>query len=135
MTAKLTRAILDVGIVTDDGAATLAFFCDLLGFSEIGEMPFPGVGLVRRLACGETVVRVFEPAKPPARLASTEGFAHETGLRYLTLHVSNIEELVNQAVMAGYPNPVPVRILRPGTFAAQISDGRGITVELMQIEE
>src|SRR4051812_33430454 len=100
MPAKLAKPILDVGMVTDDGKAALAFFRDLLGFAEAGEVPFPGLGVVRRLACGETIFRILDLEKPPASQASTAGFTEQTGLRYLTLQVSNLDELVAEAVQA-----------------------------------
>lgn len=134
MPAKIAKGILDVGMVTDDGQAALAFFRDLLGFTEAGEVPFPGLGTVRRLSCGETIFRILDLEKAPPSRANTAAFTDQTGLRYLTLHVSNLDELVAEAVRAGYPNPVPPRVLRPGVRVAQITDGRGITVELMQSE-
>lgn len=134
MPARIAKPVLDVGMVTDDGKAALAFFRDLLGFTEAGEVPFPGIGTVRRLSCGDTTFRILELEKPAPSRASTAAFTDQTGLRYLTLHVSNLDELVAEAVQAGYPNPVPPRVLRPGVRVAQITDGRGITVELMQSE-
>ena len=132
MPAKLAKPVLDVGMVTDDGAAALAFFRDLLGFTEAGEVVFPGMGVVRRLACGETTFRILDLEKPAPEHASIGPFADQTGLRYLTLQVTNLDELVEEAVRAGYPNPVPPRELRPGVRVEQISDGKGIFVELMQ---
>jgi catechol 2,3-dioxygenase-like lactoylglutathione lyase family enzyme len=132
MPAKLAKPVLDVGMVTDDGPAALAFFRDLLGFAEAGEVAFPGMGVVRRLTCGETTFRILDLEKPAPEHASTGPFADQTGLRYLTLQVTNLDEVVEEAVRAGYPNPVPPRELRPGVRVAQISDGKGIFVELMQ---
>ena len=134
MPAILTKPVMDVGMVTDDAAASLAFFRDLLGFAPAGAVPVPGIGTVHRLACGDTMFRIFERETAAPVRANDGDFAQETGLRYLTLEVSNLDELVEAAVCAGYPNPVPPRALRPGVRVAQISDGRGITVELMQHE-
>ncbi|SNS16087.1 Glyoxalase/Bleomycin resistance protein/Dioxygenase superfamily protein [Sphingomonas laterariae] len=133
MPAKLTKFVLDIGMVTDDAPAALAFFRDLLGFTEAGSVPFPGVGTVRRLSCGETTFRILELERAAPAQAHAGAFTDQTGLRYLTLEVANLDELVAEAVGAGYPNPVPPRELRPGVRVAQIGDGRGITVELMQI--
>ena len=135
MAAKLAKNCLDVGLVTADGDRALAFYRDLLGFAEDGEVPFPGIGLVRRLRCGDSVFRILVLEKPPAHLASTDGFAAQSGLRYLTLTVSNLEEVAAAAKAAGYNVPVPPRPLRPGVTVAQIEDGLGTAVELMQMAE
>jgi catechol 2,3-dioxygenase-like lactoylglutathione lyase family enzyme len=132
MTARLAKPALDAGIVTTDGDVALRFYRDLLGFPEDGEVPFPGVGVVKRLKCGDSILRILVLEKAPPHRASTEGFASETGLRYLTLTVENLEEVVAAVAAAGFPVPVPPRPLRPGVTVAQIEDGLGTTVELMQ---
>jgi len=135
MAARLAKPALDVGLVTTDGDAALRFYRDLLGFPEDGEVPFPGIGLVRRLRCGDSIFRILVLEKAPPHFASVSGFASQTGLRYLTLTISNLEEVVAAARAAGYPVPVPPRALRPGVMVAQIEDGLGTAIELMQMTE
>ena len=135
MAAHLARPQLDVGLVTNDGEAALKFFRDLLGFKDAGEVRFPGVGLIRRLSCGDSIFRIVVPENPVAHEAVPGSYDAQTGLRYITLTVTNLEEVVRQAEAAGYPVPVPPLTTRPGVRAAQISDGRGVTVELTQIDE
>ena len=64
MAAHLAKPQLDVGLVTNDEAAALKFFRDLLGFEDAGEVVLPGVGLIRRLSCGNSVFRIVVPEKP-----------------------------------------------------------------------
>lgn len=135
MAAHLAKPQLDVGLVTNDEAAALKFFRDLLGFEEAGEVRFPGVGLIRRLSCGNSIFRIVVPENPAAHEAVSGSYDVQTGLRYITLTVTNLDELVGQAEAAGYPVPVRPLTIRPGVKAAQISDGRGVTVELTQIDE
>ena len=135
MAAHLAKPQLDVGLVTNDEAAALKFFRDLLGFEDAGEVVLPGVGLIRRLSCGNSVFRIVVPEKPVEQEAVAGSYDAQTGLRYLTLTVTNLEQLVRQAQDAGYPVPVAPLTTRPGVRVAQISDGRGVTVELMQIDE
>lgn len=135
MTARLGKPRIDVGMVTTDLAGALRFYRDLLGFTEAGELDLPGICHIRRLQCGETIFRIVVPAHPPERQAHVGGYDAETGLRYLTLTVTNLEEIVAAAAAAGYPVPHPPRQLRPGTVAAQIADGQGITIELMQVDQ
>ena len=134
MPAQLTKAALDVGLVTSNAQLAMRFYRDLLGFTEDGEVQFPGLGIVRRLRCGDSIVRIVDLERPAAATASTDGFAAQTGLRYITLTVSNLQEIVDAAAAAGFPVPVPPRQLRPGVRVAQIEDGQGTAVELMQID-
>jgi catechol 2,3-dioxygenase-like lactoylglutathione lyase family enzyme len=134
MAAILTKPALDVGLVTAEGEKALAFYRDLLGFPPDGEVPFPGLGVVKRFRCGESIFRILVLEKPPAAEASTAGFATQSGLRYITLTVANLDELVEAARAAGYKVPVAPRELRPGVRVAQIEDGLGTAIELMQTE-
>ena len=134
MGVKLAKQALDVGLVTADGDKALHFYRDLLGLPEDGEVQFPGLGLIKRLRCGDSILRILILDKAPDRFASTAGFASETGLRYLTLTVSNLHEIVALVQAAGFAVPVPPRQLRPGVMVAQIEDGQGVAVELMQNE-
>jgi lactoylglutathione lyase len=134
MPAQLTKAALDVGLVTVNGELALRFYRDLLGFTEDGEVQFPGLGVVKRLRCGESIFRILVLEQAPAATASTDGFAAQTGLRYITLTVGNLQEIVDAVSAAGFPVPVPPRPLRPGVRVAQIEDGQGTAVELMQID-
>ena len=132
MSAILEKAWPDAGIVTTDLAAAHRFYGELLGLPVVGEVEFPQVGFIRRYAVGDSVLRVFVPETPPAAEGSREGFASQTGIRYLTLYVSNLEGLVAAAEQAGFKVPVPVRELRPGVQVAQVEDADGNTVELTQ---
>lgn len=132
MAITLTKPALDAGIVTNDGAAALRFYRDLLGLPEAGEVNFPGLGVIKRLQVGESILRLVILEQPAAQRASTDGFAAQTGLRYLTLTIANLHEVVAAVQAAGYPVPTPPRELRPGTWVAQIEDGLGTAVELMQ---
>lgn len=133
MPVELTKPSLDVGLVTADGEAALRFYRDLLGLPEDGEVKFPGLGLVKRLRCGQSTLRILILEKAPPHKASTAGFASQSGLRYLTLTVANLDAVVADVQAAGYPVPVPPRELRPGVRVAQIEDGQGTAIELMQV--
>jgi lactoylglutathione lyase len=130
---ELTKPVLDAGLVTADGDAALRFYRDLLGLPEDGEVQFPGLGRVKRLKCGNSTLRILILEKAPAHSASTAGFASQTGLRYLTLTVAHLDAIVAEVQAAGYPVPVPPRELRPGVRVAQIEDGQGTAIELMQV--
>ena len=131
MAAQLAQPHIDVGIVTNDRDGALAFWNGLLGFPVEGEVSFPGMTIVR-LKVGNAILRLCIPDAQVARKADCGAFDAETGLRYLTLAVANLDAVVDAARAAGFPIPVPPRDVRPGVRAAQIQDGQGVTVELME---
>jgi predicted enzyme related to lactoylglutathione lyase len=132
MAAKLAVPHIDVGIVTDDREAALAFWSHYMGFPVQGEVSFPGLTVIR-LQVGDAILRLCVKDEPVARKACAGGFDEETGLRYLTLTVHNLDELVAGAAARGYPVPYPPREIRPGHRVAQVQDGQGVTVELVEI--
>lgn len=132
MALRLQKAVLDAGIVTTDLESAARFYGEVLGLPLAGEITIPGSGLIRRYAVGESTLRVFVPEVAPARKGSRDGFASQTGIRYLTLAIANLEETVAAVAAAGFKVAVPVRLLRPGVRVAQVEDADGNAVELMQ---
>ena len=131
MAVELAIPHIDAGIVTNDRAAALAFWHETLGFPVEGEISFPGLTIVR-LKVGETTLRLCIPDTAAPHLAHPGPFDQQTGLRYLTLAVRNLDAILEKVAAKGYPIPYPAREIRPGTRAAQIQDGAGVTVELME---
>ncbi|MBP8926436.1 MAG: VOC family protein [Pseudomonadales bacterium] len=132
MAVKLQKAALDAGIVTVDGDRAAHFYGEVLGLPQAGEVQLPGIGLVRRYAIGDSTLRVFVPQARPQREGSRDGMASQTGIRYLTLMISNLDEAVAAIAAAGYKVPVAIRVLRPGVRVAQVEDADGNAIELMQ---
>jgi len=132
MAMQLQKSALDAGIVTRDLERAARFYGDVLGLPLAGEISMPGIGLVRRYAVGESTLRIFVPEVPPAHEDRREGFAGRTGIRYLTLAIANLEETVAAVAAAGFKVPMAPKQLRPGVRVAQIEDGDGNTLELMQ---
>lgn len=131
MPAELANPHFDAGIVTNDRSGALAFWNGLLGFPIEGEVSFHGLTIVR-LKVGAAILRLCIPDAEVAQKAATGGFDAETGLRYLTIGVRNLDAVVAEAAAAGYPVPYPPREARPGHRTAQIQDGQGVTVELFE---
>ena len=75
MAAKLQKQAIDVGLVTAEGDKAVAFYHGLLGFAPDGEVPFPGLGVVKRFRCGDSVFRILALEKPPASEANRDAFA------------------------------------------------------------
>ena len=131
MGATLSAPHVDVGIVVDDRERAMVFWSDFLGFPVDGEVSFPGMTIIR-LKAGNAVIRLCVKDEAVARQADAGAFDAETGLRYLTLSVRNLDEIVEEALALGYPVPFSPREIRPGHRVAQIQDGRGVTVECVE---
>ena len=131
MGANLTKDSIDLGIVAKDGPALVAFYRDVLGFEDQGEMPMPG-GSMHRLAAGTSVIKIVCPRNAPAAAAPPGGIQGATGYRYWTITVSNLAELVAACEAAGHKVVVPVTELRPGITIAIVEDPDGNWVEFLQ---
>lgn len=132
MAVKLTKQSIDLGIIVKDGPAALAFYRDLLGFEHQGDMPMPGGGTMHRLLCGESLIKVIEPATRPPAESPPGGIGGATGYRYWTISVSNISELVAACERAGRKVVIPEREIRPGIRIAMVEDPDGNWVEFLQ---
>lgn len=130
MPAQLTKDAIDLGIVTVDAAAMLAFYRDVLGFVDGGENPMPG-GTMHRLQCGASTIKLVSPRKAPPAKAPPGGIQGGTGYRYWTISVSNIAEVVADCRAAGRDVVVPITELRPGVTIAIVEDPDGNWVELL----
>ena len=128
---ELTKQAIDLGIVTNDGAAALQFYRDTLGFRHEGDMPMPMGGTMHRLWCGESLIKIVVLDKQPANEAPPGGLQGATGYRYWTISVSNLSDLVAACEAAGYKVPVPETEIRPGVKIAMVEDPDGNWVEFL----
>ena len=131
MSARLSKDSIDLGLVSRDAPACVAFYRDVLGFEDLGEAPMPG-GSMHRLRAGTSVLKIITLRRQPEAGAPPGGLRGGTGYRYWTLSVSNLAEVVAAAESAGRPVPVPPTELRPGATIAMIEDPDGNWVELLQ---
>jgi len=131
MPLKLTKDSIDLGIVTNDPAKALAFYRDVLGFEDAGETPMPG-GMMHRLLCGTSTIKLVTPKKAPPATAPGGGIQGATGYRYWTISVSNLAELVQQCEAASVKVVVPITELRPGITIAIVEDPDGNWVEFLE---
>jgi catechol 2,3-dioxygenase-like lactoylglutathione lyase family enzyme len=131
MAVNLTKDSIDLGIVVRDADAALAFYRDVLGLEDLGERPMPG-GVMRRLGCGTSVVKLVSLKKVPDAGAPPGGIPGGTGYRYWTISVSNMEDVVAACEAAGRPIAVPITELAPGITIAIVEDPDGNWVELLK---
>ena len=134
MGIALTKNSIDLGINTNNGPAMLAFYRDLLGLKYMGEMAMPGGGVMHRMMCGDSMIKLrVMPDTPPLHPAAPGGIQSAAGLRYWTMTISNLTELVQACADAGTPVVVPEREFRPGVRIAIVTDPDGNWVEFLAL--
>lgn len=136
MVVQLRKPAIDVGIVVQDADRALAFWRDTLGFpvDDVRTLP-DGAGKQYRLRCGRSLIKLMAFSDPPAP-AGDGGIRSSRGLRYLTIFVGNLEQIVERCRAAGYtvarePGPSPIFPNR----IAFIEDPDGNWLELFEADQ
>lgn len=128
---NLTKDSIDLGIVISDPAKALAFYRDMLGMKDDGEMEVRG-GRMYRLLCGTSLIKLIKMDREPEGKPVGGGPGRGFGLRYLTIHVNGIRNLVSQVESKGIKVLVPPTENRPGVIMAMVNDPDGNIVEFLQ---
>lgn len=132
MTIKVTSPGVDLGIVVRDGAAALAFYRDLLGLEHQGDNPVPGGGLMHRLMAGDSMIKILVPDPIPAARAAPGGIPGATGLRYFTISVAGLDDILARCAGAGVTVVRPATDVAPGVRIAIVADPEGNWVEFLE---
>ena len=132
MSLELTKASIDIGIITRDATPMLAFYRDTLGLEFEATIAMPGGGDMHRLKVGGSVLKIVQLSRPPQADAIPGGIPAATGCRYWTLSVKDLEGSVKKCADAGYKVPVPPKVIRPGVAIAMVEDPDGNWVELLE---
>jgi predicted enzyme related to lactoylglutathione lyase len=135
MGVKLTRQCLDAGLVTCNEAAAVRFYSDVLGLTQAGEVSIAGVGVIKRYQVGDSILRILVAAQEPPLKGSTDGFLSQTGLRYITLTIANLDDTIAAVKASEFKVSIDIMALRPGTRTAMVEDADGNTIELMEVEQ
>jgi glyoxylase I family protein len=128
---NLTKDSIDLGIVISDPAKALAFYRDMLGMKDEGEMEVRG-GRMYRLMCGTTLVKLIKMDREPEGKPVGGGPGRGFGLRYFTIHVRDLRGIVAQLEANGIKPLVPPAESRPGVIMAMVNDPDGNIVEFLQ---
>jgi catechol 2,3-dioxygenase-like lactoylglutathione lyase family enzyme len=131
--AKLSSQAIEVGIVVRDVDRSLAFYRDVLGLPYLGDLDF-SVARMWRFQAGSSVVKLLL-FREEATASNPPGDVTATGYRYLSLFVSNLEELVEECSQFGAAVPIPVTEFRPGSRFAFVEDPEGNRIELLEVNE
>ncbi|MEM7078088.1 MAG: VOC family protein [Pseudomonadota bacterium] len=133
MGVELAKDAIDLGIVTNNGDAMVEFYKGVLGFEEEPSTPFPMGGKMIRLLCGDSLIKIVIP-DPGAPGAPPPGpIANATGLRYWTMRVNNLTEIMAACEASGAPITVPVTEVRPGVTIGIVEDPDGNQVEFVSL--
>ncbi|MGE5864731.1 MAG: VOC family protein [Rhizobacter sp.] len=133
MGVQLKKQAIDLGIVTTNGPAMLAFYRDVLGLQYLREMPMPGgSGVMHQLMCGDSMVKLVVAESTPEE-APKGGIQGATGYRYWTITISNLTEVMAQVAAAGHKIVVKERELRPGVTIGIVADPDGNWVEFLSV--
>lgn len=134
MALQLNELALHAGIVTEKGERMLEFYTRVLGLESSGEVHFPGLGVVKKLQCGHSQLKILVLEQPAQSSSPGGGFSAATGYRYLSLNIKNIEAVVEDCKNFGCTIAVDVKEIRTGVSAAMVEDPDGNTIEFMQLE-
>lgn len=132
MPVALQKDSIDLGIVAVNGAAMVGFYRDLLGFVEEPSTAFPMGGVMHRLRCGTSLIKVVVPDTAPENLPPPGPITNASGLRYWTMTVNNLEQLLSDCEQAGHRIVVPKREVRPGVTIGMVEDPDGNWVEFLE---
>jgi len=112
----------------------LHFYQEVLGFDKEIEIPFPGIGVVNKLSYGAGYIKILVLESNPSNINPTGDFSTSNGIRYITINLSNLDEILD-ACKVNNINIINEGIdLRPGVRVALISDPDGNLIELMNTE-
>lgn len=128
---ELTKDSIDLGVVINDPAKSLAFYRDLLGLKDAGEMEVRG-GRMYRLLCGTSLIKLVKMERDPEGKPVGGGPGRGFGYRYFTIHVGDLRAVVAQMESQGIKPLVPPTEGRPGVIMTMVNDPDGNIVELLQ---
>jgi predicted enzyme related to lactoylglutathione lyase len=89
---------------------------------------------MHRLRVGESILKIVQLDKQPAADGVPGGIPAATGIRYFTLHISNLQNVIDGFDQGGYKIVVPIKTIRSGVSIAIVEDPDGNWLELLQTD-
>jgi catechol 2,3-dioxygenase-like lactoylglutathione lyase family enzyme len=122
---------IDLGLVIRDSEAALRFYRDTLGLEHVADIE-SATGVMHRLQWGSSLVKLNRPNAAPAATNPADGLRGGTGIRYFTLTVDDLDNMVARSEAGGYKTTIPRTEVRPGVVIAMVEDPEGNWVEFLQ---
>lgn len=124
---------IEVGVVTTNLEAMVAFYEGFLGLELQGEVEFEG-GSQRRYSLGSSVLKLVTYTSPPAS-ATPGGGRAQAGVRYFTVGVKNLRELADAIEASEYDVVEPLTEFAPvpGMGWMFLADPDGNWIELFGV--
>jgi catechol 2,3-dioxygenase-like lactoylglutathione lyase family enzyme len=129
MAIQFLNPIVEVGIVTTNIDAMLPFYGDLLGLSLQGKIEYPG-GEQYRFAVGDNIIKLAVLTPTPASKVQPGGPWQADGIRYFSLAVANLREVVEAVRAAGLQIPTEITEINPSFGFAFVTDPDGNWIEM-----
>lgn len=122
---------IEVGLVTTNLEAMVAFYEGFLELEFQGEVAFPG-GSQRRYSLGSGVMKLVTYDPPPAEPAAPGGGRAQAGLRYFTIGVKHLRAVAEAFGESDYDVVGPVTEFEPvpGMGWMFVADPDGNWIEL-----
>ena len=132
MAIELLAPAVEIGVVTTNLDAMVAFYEGCLGLPFQGDLDFPG-GTMKRYALGSNVLKLVTLDEPPAAPAVPGGGPAQAGIRYITALVTSVTAAQQQIADAGYEIAQPAAEFAPvpGMGWMFVADPDGNWVELV----
>ena len=130
MGLHLAKPTIDIGIVTEDADASASFYGSVLGLPTLPDLAMDGFA-IRRFQVGDCVLKILQFDRPPNRSAPAGGLGDATGIRYWTVSVTNLEEILDACRAAGREVIEGPTELRPGVSIALVTDPDGNILEFV----
>lgn len=129
----LTRQAIDLGIVTTNGPAMLAFYREVVGLKYLRELVMEnGMGVMHQMACGDSIIKLIVVDETPTPTPQG-GIRGAAGYRYWTMSVANIAPLLDACASRGHKIVMAAYEMRPGVHISMVEDPDGNWVEFLSI--
>jgi len=129
-----SKDVLDVGIVAIDGPAMLAFYGETLGLTLMRSLEIADNGTINLFALGSNSIKIMVPFVCPNIKAEPGKPRLATGIRYITIHVNNLDALIERCVSAGASLLAPATDM-PQLRYALVTDPDGNAIEFIEHKE
>jgi predicted enzyme related to lactoylglutathione lyase len=134
MALSISNDSIDAGIVARDLETMLTFYRDLLGLQTQDILELTGGGIMHRLRAGNSLIKLLKLSELPSEQAKTGPIGAASGLRYLTIEVSNLEQATSEIQAAGNEVQTACKTLRPGVVISIVQDPEGNLIELVEYQ-